>query len=79
MSSSKVPAPAHNAETSDPVDEPVALANKQLDQIAAGLAPAASIKPVDLQRTASAAVDVATALKGICCVTTGIIAPDIWK
>jgi hypothetical protein len=79
MSSSEVPAPANNAETPAAVEEPVALAHEQLDRIAAGSAPAVSINPADLQQTASAAVDVATALKGICCTTTGIIAPDIWK
>jgi hypothetical protein len=78
MSLFEGPAPANNADNFANVEEPIARAYEQLNQIGAGSATAASINPADLQQTASAAVDVATALKGICCTTTGSIAPDIW-
>lgn len=60
MSSPKVPAPADNAETPPPAEKPVALADEQLDRVAAG---AVSVAPADLQQAASAAADVAAALK----------------
>jgi hypothetical protein len=75
MSSSKVRPSINNAETPDPAEKPVALADEQLDQVAAG---AVSITPADLQHVASAAVPVASALRGPCCVTTGIVSPEDW-
>jgi hypothetical protein len=78
MSSSKVPALSNNAETPDPAEKPVALADEQLDQVAAGLAPVVSIKPADLQQAASSAVEVATAVKpfiGVPPIIVGLLPP----
>jgi hypothetical protein len=78
MNHPQFPLSANNAETPDPVEKPVALADEQLDRVAAGLAPAVSIKPADLQQAVCCAVDVATALnpkKIPVPITMGLIAP----
>lgn len=75
MSSSKIPAPSNNAETPDPAENPVALADEQLDRVAAG---AVSIKPAELQHAACCAADMATALnpkKIPVPITMGLISP----
>jgi hypothetical protein len=75
MSSSKVRPSANNAETPDPAEKPVALADEQLDRVAAG---AVSVTPADLQQAASAAADIAAAVKPAKIavpITMGIILP----
>jgi hypothetical protein len=76
MSSSKVPAPADNAETTVATDDPVALADAQLNQVAAGVAPAVGITPANLPLAVAAAVDVAAAVKIIRGpITVGLLPP----
>jgi hypothetical protein len=76
MSTSCLKTPAQTGQTSTATDEVVLLADEQLDQIAAGTV-AASIRPAQLQETASSAAKVAAAFPtshtGI---TTGIITPS---